>query len=144
MKKIFSVSYNYSLVSFWLLLLRLAIGITMLTHGYPKLQKLTSGAPIEFADPFGIGATPSFVLVVFAEFFCSILLMLGAVTRIAVLFPIVTMLVVLFYATAGKSFMQKELPLLYLLIYLTILVIGAGKYSIDHLVSNRRSTSKRY
>ena len=53
-----------------LLFLRVSIGLLMLVgHGWPKLKKLTSGEPIQFPDPIGIGSEVGFVLVVFAEFF---------------------------------------------------------------------------
>lgn len=55
-----------------LLILRLAGGLMMLTHGYPKFRKLLSG-DFSFADPIGLGEEFSLVATVFAEFICSIL-----------------------------------------------------------------------
>ncbi len=76
MKRMFSTNVNSNGVNFWLLISRLAIGLFMLTHGIPKLQMLMAGN-IKFADPFGIGAAPSLILTVFAEFPCFVLLILG-------------------------------------------------------------------
>ena len=47
------------------------------SHGWRKLLKFFGDDPITFADPIGLGAITSLILTVFAEFFCSILLMLG-------------------------------------------------------------------
>lgn len=113
-----------------LLILRLQVGLLMLTHGYPKLTNF-SDRMNQFADPFGLGPTVSLALVVFAEFFCSILLIIGWKVRLAVIPLMITMLVVIFYANWDDPFGRKELPLMYLLTYLVLFITGAGKYSVD-------------
>ncbi len=136
MKRIFSTNINSNAVNFWLLLARVAIGIFMLTHGIPKLQKLMAG-DIKFADPFGIGATPSLILAVFAEFGCSVLLILGLATRFAAIPLMITMLTALLHVHAADPFGKKELPLMYLLFFFGFLILGAGKYSVDHLIGGK-------
>lgn len=143
MKKLFSVSYNAGLANFWLLVYRIAAGAFLLTHGYPKFTKLISGSTIQFADPFGIGAYPSFVMAVFAEFVCSILILLGLGTRLASIFVIVNMAVAAFYAHASDPFGKKELALLYLITFLTILVFGPGKYSLDKQIAGVSAKGRR-
>lgn len=136
MKKIFSTNINNSAVNFWLLIFRVAIGLTMLTHGLPKLEKLMTGN-FHFANPFGIGEAPSLALAVFAEFGCSILLILGLATRLAVVPLMTTMLVAIFSALKGKPFEAKELAVIYLLIFFGFFIIGAGKFSIDQLIGGK-------
>ena len=143
MKKLFSTSYSAGLANVWLFIYRAAAGCFMLTHGYPKFNKLISGSDIQFADPFGLGAYPSFYLAVFAEFLCSILVILGLGTRIASLFLVVTMAVAAFYAHAADPFAKKEMALIYLLIFLTVLVFGPGKYSLDHAIAGRSKSGRR-
>jgi putative oxidoreductase len=138
MKRMFSTNVNSNGVNFWLLISRIAIGLFMLTHGIPKLQMLMAGN-IKFADPIGIGAAPSLILCVFAEFFCSVLLILGLAARLASIPLIINMLVVLFYAMAKQPFGKKELAAIYLLIYFGFFILGAGKYSVDHLISGGKS-----
>ena len=75
-----------------LLILRLQLGILMLTHGFPKLMNYSERMD-KFADPFGLGPAASLALVIFAEFFCSILLIVGFKVRLAVIPLIITMLV---------------------------------------------------
>lgn len=136
MKRIFSTNINSNAVNFWLFVARVAIGIFMLTHGIPKLQKLMAG-DIKFADPFGIGATPSLILAVFAEFGCSVLLILGLATRFAAIPLMITMLTALLHVHPADPFGKKELPLMYLLFFFGFLILGAGKYSIDHLIGGK-------
>lgn len=143
MNKIFSIAYSQGLAHVWLLLLRLGVGGFMLTHGYPKLQKLLAGGDIQFMDFMGIGQTASFVLIVFAEAFCSMLLILGFATRFASLVLAIAMGVAAFMAHSADPFAKKEIALLYLLIYLTLLVFGAGRYSADSLLSNGGSGKKK-
>ena len=117
-----------------LLLLRIVAGIFMLTHGIGKLTMLFGDGPIQFADPIGIGENTSLVLAVFAEVFCSILLIFGLATRFAVIPLLATMLVAAFVVHASDGFGRKELPLLYALIYLAITIVGAGKISLDNWI----------
>ena len=46
-----------------LLILRVTVGFFMLSHGMGKFYKLIGDAPIQFADPLGIGASASLTLV---------------------------------------------------------------------------------
>ena len=136
MKRTFSTNINNNAVNFWLLISRVAIGLFVLTHGLPKLEKLIAGN-IKFADPFGIGAAPSLILAVFAEFGCSILLILGLATRLAAIPLMVTMLTAILTVHTADPFSKKELPLTYLLFFLGFLILGAGKYSMDYLIGGK-------
>lgn len=79
-----------------LLLLRLFAGGMMLTHGWAKLSSFTD-LSVTFPDPLGVGNTFSLVLNVFAEVGCSLCLILGFVTRLAVLPLIFNMAMAFFY-----------------------------------------------
>jgi putative oxidoreductase len=81
LKKIFAPGNNSGAANFGLLVLRLWIGFSMLlNHGVEKLEKFSDTAP-NFPDPLGIGHTASLALVVFAEFFVSLFVIFGLVTR---------------------------------------------------------------
>lgn len=108
----------------------------MLTHGLPKFDKLMAGN-IQFADPFGIGAAPSLMLTVFAEVVCSVLLILGLFTRFASIPLIITMLVAIFFAHGSDPFARKELAILYLILFIGFLILGAGRFSIDRLIAGK-------
>ena len=142
MRRIFNVNLNQGLMNFALLLLRVAIGCFMLVNGLPKLQNLVAGGTITFADPIGIGVIPSLVLAVLAEVFCSILLILGLATRLAVIPLMITMLVAIFIIHVPDGFQKQELPSHFLLVYFFLLLAGSGKYSLDYFVSSR--VNRRY
>ncbi len=121
-----------------LLIFRVIAAIFMLTHGIPKLQRLLSGDEIQFADPYGFGPTASLVLVIFAEFFCSLLVMLGLATRLAVIPLMITMATAVIFAHANDPFGTKEKPLLFLLIWALLFVFGSGRYSVDRILEKRK------
>ena len=137
MKKIFSIKFPDFYSHLCLLFLRIAAGAFILTHGLPKLMRLTSGEEIKFADPFGLGPAFSLALAVFAEVFCSILIILGLGTRLASIPLIITMLVAAFHAHGDDPFGTKEKPLLFFLIFVMFLVFGSGKYSFDSIVGRK-------
>ena len=83
-------------MDFGVLLLRLGVAVMMLVHGIPKLGMLISGNWAAFQDPLGIGNFLSLLLCVGAEFGCSVLLLLGFLTRLAALILIINMCVALF------------------------------------------------
>lgn len=136
MKKIFQSRINLNATHLSVLLLRLAAGGFMLTHGYPKLQRMLAG-DFQFADPIGVGPEISLGLAVFAEFLCSLLLVLGLGTRLATIPLIVTMAVAAFIAHGADPFGRKEMALLYLVVYVVLLLTGSGKYSVDRLISGK-------
>lgn len=133
MRKLFSANFTSGAVSFSMLVLRVMFGLLMLTHGWPKLINFAS-LQHKFADPFGVGKTASLGMVVFAEVFCSVFLILGLLTRLAVIPLIVCMSVAAFMIHANDAIEVKEKALLYLTAYVVILFTGPGKVSMDGLI----------
>ncbi|HXS58089.1 MAG TPA: DoxX family protein, partial [Hanamia sp.] len=84
MKKIFSINHTTKDVDIALLIIRIAIALLMLTHGIPKMAGLAE-TPVKFMDVFGMGAGISLSLAVFAEVICSVLVLVGLGTRLAVI-----------------------------------------------------------
>lgn len=131
---------NYSKnIDFVLLLLRLVVGGFMLTHGIGKFEKLFSGEPITFPNPIGVGATASLALVVFSEVFCSLFLIFGIATRLSSIPLIITMLVAAFIAHAVDGFGKQELPLLYTVIYIVLVISGSGRIAFDNWMYQKLS-----
>lgn len=127
----FLTARNRPLQELSLLILRLTLGIGMLYgHAWPKLDQYTL-LKITFADPLGIGRELSLQLTLVAEGVCSLLLILGLWTRLAVLPLLFTMGVIIFRIQWGHGFGKWELPMLYMLGYGLVLMQGPGKYSID-------------
>lgn len=135
-----STKSNPFLVDIFLLVVRIFIGFAMISHGFPKLQMLTSGEEIQFFDFLGMGPKATLVLAVFAEFVCSIFIILGLFTRIAVFFLTCAMFIAAFVVHSGDPFAKREMSLLYLCLYLLLFAFGPGKYSIDGMISKRRES----
>ena len=136
-KKIFYVGDSPLIMSVGLLVLRLVVGGFMMSHGLGKLKMLMAGGEILFLDPIGIGVELSLFLAVFAEFFASILIILGLGTRLAAFPLLFTMFVAGVIVHAAHPFNVKEMALLYGSIYLTLMLTGPGKISLDHLIYHR-------
>ena len=134
---IFGTTVDKNINSFALLILRLVVGSFMLVHGIQKLELLKAN-PVQFADPIGIGEPASLTLAVFAELICSALLILGLLTRLAIIPLIITMLVAVFIVHSADGFEKQELGALYLGIYVVLIITGAGKYSVDRLIAKRK------
>ena len=122
---------NNSLSDLGFLVVRLLAGGMMLTHGLPKFDRLFGEGPVNFADPFGVGPEISLGLVLFAEVGCSLLVMAGFKTRWATLPLLFTMLMAAFYAHGSDPFSEKELSLLFFTLFLSILISGEGRFSVD-------------
>ena len=77
------------------LIIRILFGFLFLSHGYAKLMQHASMADL-FADPFGLGSTLSFWMVVFAEVVCSFALIFGILQRVVLIPMTITMAVAFF------------------------------------------------
>lgn len=120
-----------------LLVFRIGLGGMMLAHGYPKLLMLFNGGASGWVDPIGIGSTLSLSLCVFAEFVCSIAVMLGFLTRPAALVLAINFCVIAFTQREGTSAEMTELVLVYLLSFVVLMLTGPGKLSLDRLLFRR-------
>ena len=134
MKKFLSTAYSDNSFNLAALLLRLAFGLLMcIDHGFSKLMHFSNEAA-NFADPFHIGHRWSLVLVVFAEVFCALLLVLGLFTRVAALILAIEMAVAAFLIHKGQPLLIHESALLYLSAFFAILLVGPGRISVDGMM----------
>ncbi|WP_432708618.1 DoxX family protein [Pedobacter sp.] len=142
MKRIFNTNYNHQSLDFGLLIFRVGFAsIMLMQHGWKKLGVVLGGGEIQFGDPVGLGMTASFYLVIFAEVFCSLLVILGLFTRLAVIPLIIAMSVACFIAHSADPFSRQEPSLMFLIAFIFLLFSGPGRYSIDSIIS--RNTNKR-
>ncbi len=134
MRKLFSTRYNAGAYNTALLVLRLGFGILLAHHGYLKFSNFhqTEGYMMDF---MGIGKSASAALVIFAELFCGILVILGLFTRLACIPIIIMFLVIIFKAGHADFFGKEELPTAYIIPFIALLFTGAGKISVDHMIS---------
>lgn len=139
MKKVLFSTRSYA-VDAVLLGVRLAVSIMIMTHGWSKIANFSENLNV-FPDPIGLGSAVSLQLSIFAEFFCALLVALGFMTRFALIPLIINMAVVVLVVHGADPFGVKELPLIFLLNFLALLLMGPGKYSMDYQIGIR---SNRY
>lgn len=129
-----------------LLLLRFALGIIFISHGYPKLFTHTPQA-IQFFRQMGFPGYFAYLAGVI-EFFGGLLLVLGLFTRIAGLLIAAEMAVAIWRVhlpmgpvTAVKNY---EFPLVLATAALVLAGVGAGLFSLDYAIfrDGRKSPRK--
>ncbi len=133
MKKFFSVNYSPASFNIAMLLLRVSAGALIMSHGYSNLVHFAE-VKGRFMNFMGMGSTVSLSLVVFAEFFCSMFVIIGLFSRLVVLPLIVVMSVALVKAHDVDVFDEGEKPALFLACFMVILLCGPGKVSVDGLM----------
>lgn len=140
LKFLFPRNYGERSYSLLLLALRFVFGLLLLNHGIQKIVNFSEMSEM-FPDPIGLGSSVALGLAVFAEFFCSIAFIFGALYRLSMIPMIVTMAVA-FFAVHGGVIDKGELAFAYLLLYAIMYVAGPGVYSIDYWLSRRIGKSK--
>jgi len=127
-----------------LLLLRIGLGLMLLYHGTPKIfggietwTKL--GAATNFV---GIGFAPAFFgfMAAIAEFGGGVLLILGFLVRPACAFLVINMTVAAalkFGTGAGLAGASQAIELG--IVFLSLILIGPGKYSVDEKLAAPKS-----
>jgi len=119
-----------------ILILRIALGVVFVVHGWPKIKKPGWGKKMGY--PFIIS-----LLISIGEFFGGLGVLFGFLTQIAALGIFVIMLGALYYHVISwkHPFVMKngsgyEYALVLVLMSLALVLLGGGAYSIDALLFN--------
>jgi putative oxidoreductase len=116
-----------------ILLIRIAIGVVFIAHGYQKLQNMTG--VIGFFSSLGLSALVAYIVMII-EILGGIMVLLGIFVRPAAALISMVMVGALFTAKMGSSLLASqgkpgfELELTLLLCALSIVFLGAGKFSL--------------
>jgi putative oxidoreductase len=120
-------------------MVRAIVGLGFIFHSRMKLPTPTMWmGPHGFAPPWLQG------VVTFVELFGGIALILGVLTPVAALLLAIDMIVAIFWfhIPAGGQFVGGraafEVPLVYLVVAVALLIAGPGGFSIDALITRRR------
>jgi putative oxidoreductase len=136
MKKLLSTGYSDNALNFALLVQRVTTGLLLLIgHGLPRISNFSS-LSANFFDPFRIGHRNSLVLVILAELFCSMFLVLGLFTRFAAFIIVVNLSVAVFIFHHGQPLKNVELGAIFLTSVFTIMIVGPGRVSVDGMMGN--------
>jgi putative oxidoreductase len=111
------------------LLLRL-FSLFLMYYGWDKVVNFEAKAP-DWPDPFHIGGAASLTLTIFAELICPVFILLGFLTRIALIPAIINMSMAILIGHTGQPFIAREHAFSFLIPYIAIFLIGPGRYSID-------------
>jgi putative oxidoreductase len=134
MKRFLSTSYSENSFNLATLLLRLVFaGLVCVNHGLSKLTHFSSMAS-SFPDPVHVGHKLSLILVIFAEVFCALLLVLGLFSRFAALVLVISMAVAAFIVHQGQSLTIHEPAFTYLAVFFSLLLVGPGRISVDAMM----------
>ena len=126
-----------------LLIARIFNGYLMLSlHGWGKITAGTDrwkGLGSGLSDLIGLDflSIPLGFMASFAESIGALLIILGLTTRPAAFLLAFTMFVAVCKKIPG-GIKGAELPALFLCLSLVIMLSGAGKYSIDHLLKRKK------
>lgn len=117
-----------------LFVLRIAISVFMVSlHGWHKVNNY-SAVLNDFPELISLEPRNGLSMAIFAEVFCSLFLAFGLFTRIVAIPLCITMFVAALIFNAEQAFIVKEKPLLYFIVYVSLFVMGAGRYSVDRLI----------
>lgn len=134
--------YTYSNMA--RLFIRLFVGIMFLQFGIRHLINFTSLAPA-FPPVLGMDGSTSLTLMICIEMICSILIMVGFLTRLAVIPAIIAMMFAehhilhfIYPDTMPYLFSSLQpgyLPIMFIGIFIYILIAGPRKISLDYFIS---------
>jgi putative oxidoreductase len=135
---LYSVGHTYSNLS--RLFLRLFTGIMFLQLCIRQMLNFDQIVP-NFSGFLGLSPEASMTMLVVVELLCAVCIMLGFLTRLAVLFPLVLMLFVENVFFSSQTSVTDQMfnfgpgyPVMFIGIFIFILLAGPGKISLDYII----------
>lgn len=136
---------GYSYSNLGRLFIRLFVGVMFLQFG---IRHLVDYRLLEedFPSVFGLSSPTCLIIMIIIELGCSLFIMTGFLTRLAVIPPILSMIAAEWYiihdllpsstALYGIDSIQPGyLPIMFIGIFLFIIIAGPGKISVDYLIT---------
>ncbi|MDB5119404.1 MAG: DoxX family protein [Sphingobacteriales bacterium] len=123
-------TYNTAILFF-----RVMVSIELiLAHG---LKKIGVGVPVAevIPNPFALPESINASLAIASNLVFPLFVIFGVFTRLAVLPILAVTLSGYFVVHFNDSLLEKDMPYMYSISYLLILIVGSGKYSIDYWIN---------
>lgn len=130
---VFSLMLSDKATNAALLFLRCYVSFIMLTHAFAKVENFDALLG-SFSAPFGMSKMAALLLIITIELGGSIFLMVGFLSRLALLGLISGMTTAAFFTFHPFAMAQSELAMMYLGVYIALFLTGPGKYSVDYLI----------
>ncbi|MDE5687779.1 MAG: DoxX family protein [Paramuribaculum sp.] len=134
--------YTYSNLA--RLFMRLFVGVMFMQFGIRHLVSYDTLVH-DFPTMLGLSSQTCLIFMIIVEIVCSLFIMVGFLTRISVIPPIITMIAAEYYIIHDlvphislyglDSTQPGYLPIMFIGIYLFILLAGPGKISLDYFIS---------
>ncbi|MCF0214234.1 MAG: DoxX family protein [Muribaculaceae bacterium] len=141
--KLFLKFTGFSYTNLARLFVRLFVGIMFMQFGIRQMMNFNILAPT-FPTILGMSPDVCLMLMIVIEILCSFLIMIGLLTRLATIPPLISMIWAEYYIVEvmlkGLDFSALGLepgyvPVMFIGIYIYILLAGPGKISLDYLIS---------
>ncbi|MBD5250284.1 MAG: DoxX family protein [Barnesiella sp.] len=126
------------------LFLRLFVGVMMMQFGIRHLVNFNMLCT-DFPTVLNMSPMCSLIIMIIIELGCSLLIMVGFLTRMSVIPPMVAMIAAEYYILHDMvpqlpvhgldSTDPGYLPIMFIGIYLFLLIVGPGKISLDYFIS---------
>lgn len=123
----------------WLILVRIFAGIIIAKYGLEIFNHDKMKGNTDWLTDIHLPA-PVFMAYLgkATELIGGILLIIGLCTRLAAMALVITMSVIIFLMGKGNIFGDEQLPFLFLLLFVSFIFSGAGKWSLDSLLFDRK------
>lgn len=144
LSRLFLKCTGYTYSNLGRLFIRLFVGVMFLQFGIRHLVNYHLMAH-DFPTVLGLSSPTCLTLMIIIELVCSLFIMLGFLTRLSVIPPIVSMIAAEWYILHDllpsttiygiDSTQPGYLPIMFIGIFLLIIIVGPGKISVDYFIT---------
>lgn len=142
--RLFLIATGHTYSNMARLFLRLFVGVMFLQFGIRHLVNFDI-LSVNFPTIFGWAPSACLILMIVIELICSLFIMVGFLTRISTIPPILSMIAAEYYILHNlvpqisvyglDSTQPGYLPIMFIGIYMFIILAGPGKISLDYFIS---------
>ena len=123
----------------WLIIIRILVGVMIAVYGLEMFDSKEMKDAVAWLTDIHF-PIPLFMAYLgkVTELVGGIFLAIGLFTRFVSIPLVINMSVITIFMGSGKIFSDGQLPFLFLLFFLSFIIYGGGKWSLDNLLFNRK------